>query len=268
VPRLNGHANEIGGGAESRPLLELDGLTVRYGGVLALRGVTLVIREGAIVALIGPNGAGKTTTLRAIAGLLPFHRGRIAAGNIKLDGQSVAGRSASRIVDAGVASVLEGRRLFAELSVAENLRVGAFTRRARRRESARRAELLALFPILADRLDQRAGLMSGGEQQMVAIGRALMAQPRLLLLDEPSLGVAPLVVHDIAQALRRIAAAGAAVLLVTQDTALALAVSDHAYLLETGRTSADGPTRELLADARVRAAYLGVALRSQELEVQ
>ncbi len=240
-------------------LLEVEDLSVRYGGaVLALDGAGFAVEAGGAVALLGANGAGKTTVLRAVSGLLGFHRGAVTRGSIRLDGRSIVGRDTARLVAQGVGQVLEGRRIFRDLSVAENLRAGAFSARERSRESAVQEQALELFPILRERLSQPAGLLSGGEQSMLAIARALMAQPRLLLLDEPSLGLAPLIVQQIGRALAAINAAGTAILLVDQSTALALAVTRHAHLLETGRIVADGPTDRLLADPKVREAYLGI----------
>ena len=239
-------------------LLHVEGLQVRYGPVLALEDVTLALEEGERVGLVGSNGAGKTTVLRAITGLLRFHGGQVTAGAITFDGRPIAGRDAAELVGRGIAQVLEGRRVFANLSVADNLRVGAFSPRARREERRRREGLLAMFPVLGRRLDQPAGLLSGGEQQMLAIARALMASPRLLLLDEPSLGLAPRVVAEIALALREIVATGTTLLLVEQSTALALRTTDRAYLLETGRVRAQDATKRLLEDERVRESYLGI----------
>jgi ABC-type branched-subunit amino acid transport system ATPase component len=239
-------------------LLEVEKLRVTYGGsVLALDGVSFSVPEGGAVALLGANGAGKSSALRAVTGLLRFHGGQATAGSIRFGGRSIMRADAAALVAAGIAQVLEGRRVFADLTVAENLRVGAFPGRARRREREIRAELAELFPILAERADQPAGLLSGGEQQVLAIARALMSQPRLLLLDEPSLGLAPRVVAEIGQALRAINERGCALLLIEQSTALALRATEHAYLLETGRIRAHAPTAELLADERVRASYLG-----------
>jgi branched-chain amino acid transport system ATP-binding protein len=240
-----------------RGLLEVEELTVRYGGVLAVDGASLRVAAGEGVALVGPNGAGKTTALRAMGGLLPFHGGRVVGGDVRFHGRSIRGLPAPALVGLGIAHVLEGRRIFADLTVAENLTIGGFVHRSRAQLDARRRELLELFPVLAERRDQPGGLLSGGEQQMLAIARALMAHPRLLLLDEPSLGVAPMVVAEIAAALRRLAADGIGVLVVAQDTALAMRATTRAYLMETGRLRADGPTRELLLDDRVRASYLG-----------
>jgi ABC-type branched-subunit amino acid transport system ATPase component len=239
-------------------LLEVDDVVVRYGGVvLALDGVSLSVPAGGAVALLGANGAGKTTLLRAVGGLLGYHRGAIVGGEIRFDGRSTRRLDAARLVARGVAQTLEGRRMLAELTVAQNLRLGAFALGDRDREAVLRDEVLTLFPILAQRLDQRAGLLSGGQQQMLAIGRALMAGPRLLLLDEPSLGLAPIVVAEIAEALQRIREQGTAILLADQSTALALRCTDTAFLLENGRLRATGPTAQLLLDDELRASYLG-----------
>jgi branched-chain amino acid transport system ATP-binding protein len=241
-------------------LLEVQEITVRYGGaVLALDSVTLAVGAGEAVALVGANGAGKTTLLRAAGGLLAYHGGAVAAGDIRFAGRSTRRADAARLVGAGIAQTLEGRRVFAELTVAENLRLGAFAARERSREQAVRDQVYELFPILRERAGQRAGLLSGGQQQMLAIGRALMAQPRLLLLDEPSLGLAPIVVAEIGDALRAIAAEGTAVLLADQSTSLALRVTQQAHLLESGRLLASGPTAKLLLDDAVRDCYLGTA---------
>jgi branched-chain amino acid transport system ATP-binding protein len=241
-------------------LLEVQQVTVRYGGaVLALENVSLDVGAGEAVALLGANGAGKTTLLRAAGGLLASHGGAVVAGDIRFDGRSTRRADASRLVAGGIAQALEGRRVFADLTVAQNLRLGAFTAREPARTRYVRDEVFELFPILRERADQRAGLLSGGQQQMLAIGRALMAQPRLLLLDEPSLGLAPIVVAEIGEALRQIAAAGTAILLADQSTTLALHVTQHAHLLESGRKLTDGPTDTLLLEDAVRASYLGTA---------
>lgn len=240
-------------------LLAVDGLTVTYGdAVLAVEDVSLQVPVGGAVALLGANGAGKTTVLRAIGGLLGFHRAKIKSGEIVFDGRSIRSEEPSRLVAAGLAQALEGRRIFADLSVAENLRLGAFSARDRSRELRKRDELLELFPRLRERLSQPGGTLSGGEQQMLAIARALMARPRLLVLDEPSLGLAPKVVAEISTALRSVREQGTAILLVDQSTTLALRATENAYLLETGRIRASGPTDSLLADDSVRASYLGM----------
>jgi ABC-type branched-subunit amino acid transport system ATPase component len=239
-------------------LLEVESLRVAYGGtVLALDDVSLSVPEGGSVALLGANGAGKTTALRAVTGLLRFHGGQVIDGSIRFGGQSILRSDAASLVAAGIGQVLEGRRVFADLTVAENLRAGGFAARARRPEREVRETVAELFPVLAERADQPAGLLSGGEQQMLAIARALMSQPRLLLLDEPSLGLAPRVVAQIGEALREINQLGCALLLVEQSTALVLRVTEHAYLLETGRVRAHAAAEDLLSDGRVRASYLG-----------
>jgi ABC-type branched-subunit amino acid transport system ATPase component len=241
-------------------VLEVENVAVRYGGaVLALEQVSLDVPAGGAVALLGANGAGKTTLLRAIGGLLGYHRGAIVRGDIRLGGRSTRRMDTAGLVLRGLAQTLEGRRVLSELTVAQNLRLGAFTLADGSREARLRDSVLALFPILGARLDQRAGLLSGGEQQMLAIGRALMAGPRLLVLDEPSLGLAPIVAAEIADALLRIRNHGTAILLADQSTALALRVTEHAYLLENGRVRAAGPTPELLLDDELRACYLGTA---------
>jgi ABC-type branched-subunit amino acid transport system ATPase component len=239
-------------------LLDIECLTVRYGGyVLALEDVSLSVPDGGAVALLGANGAGKTTLLRAVGGLLRHHGGEVRAGEIRFEGRSIAGVDAAKLVAGGIAQCLEGRRVFAELTVDENLRAGGFVPRARAHGRARRAELLDLFPRLAERLTSPAGLLSGGEQQMLVIARALMARPRLLLLDEPSLGLAPLVVAQIGAALRQINSDGTAILLVDQSTTLALHASDYSYLLVNGHSRAHGETAVLLREDRVRESYLG-----------
>ena len=247
-------------------LLLVDDLAVRYGGaVLALDGVSFEVPEGGSVALLGANGAGKTTVLRAVSGLLRFNRGAIIRGSVRVDGRPVDGRDTTRLVASGVSQVLEGRRIFRDLTVAENLRAGGMGAGRRGNETQTRERVFELFPILRERLDQPGGLLSGGEQSMLAIGRALMARPRLLLLDEPSLGLAPLVVRQIGEALTRINAEGVAVLLVDQSTALALQATRHAYLLETGRVVHHAGTAELLADPKMRASYLGTQAADSSL---
>jgi branched-chain amino acid transport system ATP-binding protein len=232
--------------------LTVEGLRAGYGAVEALHGVDLRVEPGEIVALLGANGAGKTTTLRAISGLV-----RPTAGSIRLDGESLAGVAAHEIVARGLVQVPEGRRLFATLTVLENLEMGAFTRRDAAGISESRRFVNRLFPVLAARERQLAGTLSGGEQQMLAIGRALMAAPRILLLDEPSLGLSPILVRTILAALREINAAGVTVLLVEQNARAALRLAHRACVLVTGRVALEGPAKELLDDPHVRKAYLG-----------
>jgi ABC-type branched-subunit amino acid transport system ATPase component len=238
-------------------------LRVRYAGaILGLRQVSISVPAGAVVAVLGSNGAGKTTLLRAVSGVLGEHGGAVESGSIEFEGRSLAGRSAAAIVGLGIVQAPEGRRIFERLTVAENLRIGGF----RRRDAAARARagqlVHELFPILYDRRDQRAGLMSGGQQQMLAIGRALMGEPRLLLLDEPSLGLAPKIVGQIAQVIRRLNELGTTVVLVEQNAAMALSVATHAYVLATGEVCLAGPAAELAADETVRDLYLGRAAES------
>jgi branched-chain amino acid transport system ATP-binding protein len=225
--------------------------------VLVLKGVSLQVPEGQIVALLGANGAGKTTVLRAITGLLDIHRGRISKGSVTLDGEPISQLDTPATVEAGVGQVMEGRRVFSEFTVDENLRVGGHT--ASRADVATGMErVYSLFPILADRKKQVAGYLSGGEQQMLAIGRALMAQPKYLLLDEPSLGLAPLVVQQIRDLIVEINAMGTSVLLVEQNAAMALAIANHGYVMETGRIVMDKPAAELREDDDIREFYLGL----------
>ncbi|HEY1389330.1 MAG TPA: ABC transporter ATP-binding protein [Ktedonobacterales bacterium] len=234
-------------------------LEVTYQGVIkAVRGVTLEAPERGVVALLGANGAGKTSILRAISGLLRTQGGRITHGSVEFDGQPITALDATRIVRMGIAQVLEGRRLFGSLSVEENLRAGAFASRdtaATRRSYDR---VMELFPILRERRRSAAGYLSGGEQQMLAIGRALMANPRLLLLDEPSLGLAPVMVQQIGNIIGEISAGGTAVLLVEQNAQMALTHATHGYVLETGQVVLDQSAAELLRDESVRTFYLGL----------
>jgi len=225
--------------------------------VLVLRGVSLAVPAGKIVAVLGANGAGKTTLLRAITGLLPVHRGKSTKGRITLAGRDITHDDPARRVRAGLAQVMEGRRVFAELTVDENLRTGAYTNRAGLAEG--RDRVMELFPVLRERRRQVAGYLSGGEQQMLAIGRALMSSPRLLLLDEPSLGLAPLVVEQIRNIVVDINAQGTSVLLVEQNATMALAIADHGVVLEQGRVVRSGSGAELLADRNIREFYLGMS---------
>jgi branched-chain amino acid transport system ATP-binding protein len=246
-------------------MLTVEDIEVRYQGAsAAIHGVSLTVPDRGVVALLGANGAGKTTILRAIGGLLRFHSGQVTRGAITFDGERIAGpsgqasRDANQIVRLGIAQALEGRRLFAELTVDENLRAGALA--ARDPAATRRAydRVMTLFPPLADRRRVMAGYLSGGEQQMVAIGRALMASPKLLLLDEPSLGLAPVIVRQIGEIISEISASGTAVLLVEQNARMALTHASAGYVLETGRVALSGPASDLLRDEAVRAFYLGL----------
>ncbi len=226
--------------------------------ILVLRGVSLDVPSGQIVALLGANGAGKTTLLRAITGLLDIHRGRITKGSVTLDGTDITRADAARIVRSGLAQVMEGRRVFAELTVDENLRTGAFTRRDRDGIAESYDRVLELFPALKERRRSTAGYLSGGEQQMLAIARALMADPRVLLLDEPSLGLAPLVVGRIRELIVQVNEMGTSVLLVEQNATMALSIADQGYVLEHGRIVRDGAGQDLLADKDIREFYLGI----------
>jgi branched-chain amino acid transport system ATP-binding protein len=234
-------------------LLDVVGLCAGYGDVPVLRGIDLSIPAGSITALIGANGAGKTTLLRAISGIIPTD-----AGTIRYDGQDIVGMPPQDIVRAGLVQVPEGRRLFPEMSVLENLLVGSSSPAARPKRDENLAMVLELFPKVSERQFQFAGTLSGGEQQMVAIARALMASPRLLLLDETSLGLAPIVVDEIFVAVRRLAAQGLTILVVEQNTTLALEVADHGYVLEQGHFAIQGAASSLMADPRVKQAYLGI----------
>jgi branched-chain amino acid transport system ATP-binding protein len=235
-------------------LLEVDGLVARYGRITALEGIALTVEQGEIVALIGANGAGKTTTLRAISGLV-----RPAAGTIRFDGMDIAKLAAHEIVRAGISHSPEGRRVFPRMTVRENLELGAYTRSAKDEIAAEMERVLEIFPRLRERLAQKGGTMSGGEQQMLAIARAMMSQPRLLLLDEPSLGLSPKLVQTIFAVIRDINARGTTILLIEQNARQALAIATRGYVLEVGRIAHSGPAAELAASEVVRAAYLGGA---------
>jgi branched-chain amino acid transport system ATP-binding protein len=234
-------------------LLEVKDLRAGYGDVPVLRGIDLSVQAGSITALIGANGAGKTTLLRTISGIIPAD-----AGSVRYDGQDILGMPPQDIVRAGLVQVPEGRRLFPDMTVFENLLIGSSSPSARPRRDESLKTVFELFPKVRERGGQRAGTLSGGEQQMVAIARALMASPRLLLLDETSLGLAPIVVDEIFQAVRRLAAQGMTILVVEQNTALALEVADHGYVLEQGHFAMEGPASDLMADPRVKQAYLGI----------
>jgi len=234
-------------------MLELRDLQVAYGAAQALWGVSLEVRAGELLCVVGPNGAGKTTLINTIAGML-----RARSGHIAFDGRDITQLPAHRFCEAGIALVPEGRRLFTGMSVLENLELGSYLPQAKARRRETLAEVIELFPVIREKLASPAGELSGGQQQMVAIARALMARPRLLLLDEPSLGLSPRIVHDMFAAIRRINAGGMSVLLVEQNVAMAMEVSQRAYVLEEGRIVAEGVPQELLARPEIRRAYLGV----------
>ncbi|MGD1065916.1 MAG: ABC transporter ATP-binding protein [Vulcanimicrobiaceae bacterium] len=233
-------------------MLEVEHLVARYGRVTALRDVSLTVDEGEVVTLIGANGAGKTTTLRAISGLL-----RPASGSIRFAGRELARVSPAEIVRAGVGHSPEGRHVFPRMTVRENLELGAYTRRSKPEIAADIERVLTVFPRLRERYGQKAGTMSGGEQQMLAMARALMSRPRLLLLDEPSLGLAPMLVQTIFTVIRDISASGTTILLIEQNARQALAIATRGYVLEVGRITQVGTAQELQASDAVRAAYLG-----------
>jgi branched-chain amino acid transport system ATP-binding protein len=233
-------------------MLTLDRVNVFYGGIHALRDLSITIREGEVVTLIGANGAGKSTTLRAISGLVPPRSGRVT-----FDGEDITGAPAHTLVTRGISMSPEGRGVFANLTVLENLEMGAYCVRDRRQIAQDLERAFSLFPRLQERLKQRAGTLSGGEQQMLAMARALMSRPRLLLLDEPSLGLAPIVCQTIFSTIDAIKAAGTTVLLVEQNASVALQHSDRGYVLETGAVILDGDAADIAADPRVRQAYLG-----------
>ena len=238
-------------------MLTFENVEVVYDDViLALRGVSLEVPEGSIVALLGANGAGKTTALRACTGLLPVHRGEVTKGTITLEGRRIDRLGAPEIVRAGIAQVMEGRRIFAELTVEENLRLGGHTRPGRLAHGF--ARVYELFPRLEERRESTAGYLSGGEQQMLAIGRALMSEPRYLLLDEPSLGLAPQLMRGIRDLLVRINEEGTTILLVEQNAAMALSIAQHGYVMETGKVVMDKPAKALREDDDVKEFYLGL----------
>lgn len=233
-----------------RNILEIKNLVVSYGGIEAVKGIDLTVEEGKIVTLIGSNGAGKSTTLKAVAGLV-----RPKSGEILLDGTNLVGKSTDQIVSSGVTLVPEGRRVFSNLTVAENLRIGAYLRKDSLADDL--ARVYDLFPRLKEREWQQAGTLSGGEQQMLAVGRALMMKPRILMMDEPSLGLAPLVIRDIFEIIKTLHAQGMTILLVEQNANAALKVADYAFVLQTGMMGVQGTGAELLDNPEVKAAYLG-----------
>jgi len=242
-----------------RTILEVKNIEVVYSDViLVLRGMSLKVEQGTVVAVLGSNGAGKTTMLRAITGLLDIHRGRITKGSVTLEGREIGGKDPSSIVRSGVAQVMEGRRIFAALTVEENLRSGAYTRSSKSEVTSSYNRVMELFPKLKDMRRRTAGYLSGGEQQMVAMGRALMANPKVLLLDEPSLGLAPLIVQQIADIIAEVNRQGVSVVLVEQNATMALSLAHHGYILENGRVVKDGTGAALLADKDIQEFYLGV----------
>ena len=233
-------------------MLTLENVSVNYGAIEALRGVSMHVEQGEVVTLIGANGAGKTTTLRTITGLLSPSQ-----GSISFENESIGGMPAHKLVARGISMSPEGRGVFANLSVRENLQMGAYLKKDKRQIAADMESCFKRFPRLKERESQKAGTLSGGEQQMLAIARALMSRPRLLLLDEPSLGLAPRIVHTIFEAVDEIRAEGTTILLVEQNAHAALRHSDRAYVLETGQIVMEGPSKELAADPRIKEAYLG-----------
>ena len=233
-------------------MLKIDDINVFYGAIHAIKGVSLEVNEGEIVTLIGANGAGKSTILRTISGLL-----KPKGGSINFLGNDIAGKAAHEIVKAGISQVPEGRRIFAEMTVLENLELGAFTRKDKDGLKEDMEMVFARFPGLKERISQQAGTLSGGEQQMLAMGRALMCRPKLLLLDEPSMGLAPLLIREIFSIIEDINKAGTTVLLVEQNANMALSIAHRAYVLETGRITLSGDAKKLAASEDVRKAYLG-----------
>ena len=234
-------------------LLEMKNIAVNYGKINAIRNISVAVPEGKIVTIIGGNGAGKTTTLRAMSGMLP-----ITAGEITFEGKRIDHLPAHKVVANGIAHVPEGRRIFPDMTVEENLRTGAFLRKDKDAVEDDLEDVFTRFPRLRERRTQMAKTMSGGEQQMLAIGRALMSKPRLLLMDEPSMGLAPVIVEEIAQIVEEINANGLSVVMVEQNAELALELADYAYVLETGNAAMEGPADELHGNEHVRAAYLGL----------
>ncbi|MGI9605051.1 MAG: ABC transporter ATP-binding protein [Acidimicrobiales bacterium] len=240
-------------------MLEVANLEVVYNDViLVLRGLSIEVPEGKIVALLGANGAGKTTTLRAISGLLSVHEGDVTKGSISWNGDEITENDPADIVKAGITQVMEGRRVFAELTVEENLQTGAFTNKDKVAVQEAYERTMELFPVLGDRRHSTAGYLSGGEQQMLAIGRAMMANPKLLILDEPSLGLAPLLVEQIRDIVVDINKSGVSVLLIEQNAAMALSIADYGYIMETGKIVLDGDAEKLRADEDVQEFYLGL----------
>jgi branched-chain amino acid transport system ATP-binding protein len=240
---------------ESKPsvLLRVDGMHVDYGGIKAVKGISLSVAAGELVALIGANGAGKTTTLKAITGLVPF------TGSIEYNGEATKGRQSFELARTGLCMVPEGRGVFRRMSIMENLLMGAYARNDKSEIAIDIDRMFAFFPRLKERAQQLAGTMSGGEQQMLVMARALMSRPKLLVLDEPSMGLAPIMVEKVFDVVRDVHAQGVTVLLVEQNAKLALELANRAYVMDTGLVTMNGPASELLHDPRVRAAYLGEA---------
>ena len=251
MPQPSSAPASTGGAA---PLLALERLAVAYGGIQAVKGIDVVVADGELVCLIGANGAGKTTTLKGICGMLP-----IKSGAIRYAGEDITGSPSFRLVRRGLAMVPEGRGMFGALTIEENLAMGAYTRTDRATIKADAERVFALFPRLKERRRQTAGTLSGGEQQMLAMGRAMMSRPRLLLLDEPSMGLAPLMVQKVFETIIAVAKEGVTILLIEQNAKLALEVSDRGYVMESGAITLSGDARALLHDPKVRAAYLGEA---------
>ena len=236
----------------AEPMLNISDINVYYGAIHAIKGISLTVNQGEIVTLIGANGAGKSTTLRTISGLL-----KPKTGSITFQGQDIAGTPAHKIVGLGISQVPEGRRIFTEMTVMENLDLGAFIRKDKDGIAADKKRVFELFPRLEERQDQIAGTLSGGEQQMLAMGRALMSRPKLLLLDEPSMGLAPLLIKEIFSIIEDINKSGTTVLLVEQNANMALSIANRAYVLETGRITISGDAKKLAASEDIRKAYLG-----------
>ena len=238
--------------AAGKTLLKVTGLRVGYGGIQAVKGVDFEVREGELVSLIGSNGAGKTTTMKAITGTLPF-----AAGDIEFLGKSIKGRGAWDLVGEGLVMVPEGRGVFTRMTITENLQIGAYIRKDKAAIASDMERVFVTFPRLRERKDQLAGTMSGGEQQMLAMGRALMARPKVLLLDEPTMGLSPIMCDKIFEVVQTVASQGVTILLVEQNANRALQLADRGYVMESGLITMNGEAKALLSDPRVRAAYLG-----------
>ncbi|MCI5994938.1 MAG: ABC transporter ATP-binding protein [Blautia sp.] len=233
-------------------MLEIKNLEVYYGMIQAIKGISFEVKEGEVIALIGANGAGKTTTLHAVTGLIP-----VKSGEIIFEGKNITKVPGHKIVSMGMAHVPEGRRVFAQLSVYQNLKMGAYTRKDKEEIKKNLEMVYRRFPRLEERKNQMAGTLSGGEQQMLAMGRALMSQPKIILMDEPSMGLSPIFVNEIFDIIKEVSAAGTTVLLVEQNAKKALSIADRAYVLETGKITLQGDAKELMNDESVKKAYLG-----------